>query len=83
MPEPPLAPSAFDVFHGDTEGGQSFGQPIAIRNHTFRHPHMAQEVKLAMDRLLAANFVKECPFCSELVKSQAKVCKHCQRDLPA
>ena len=55
----------------------------AIRNHTFRHPHMAQEVKLTLDQLLAANFVKECPFCSELVKSQAKVCKHCQRDLPA
>jgi len=25
---------------------------------------------------------KKCPFCAELVKTEAKVCKHCQRDLP-
>lgn len=26
---------------------------------------------------------KKCPFCAEIVKSEAKVCKHCGRDLPA
>jgi hypothetical protein len=26
---------------------------------------------------------KKCPFCAELVKREAKVCKHCGRDLPA
>jgi hypothetical protein len=25
---------------------------------------------------------KKCPFCAELVKKEAKVCKHCGRDLP-
>jgi hypothetical protein len=52
-----------------------------VRNHTFRDEHLALEVNLALQKILAENFVKECPFCSELVKSQAKVCKHCQRDL--
>jgi hypothetical protein len=26
---------------------------------------------------------KKCPFCAELVKREATVCKHCGRDLPA
>jgi len=25
---------------------------------------------------------KKCPFCAELVKKEAKVCKHCGRDFP-
>jgi zinc-ribbon domain len=30
-----------------------------------------------------AKETKKCPFCAELVKPEAKVCKHCGRDLPA
>lgn len=26
---------------------------------------------------------KKCPFCAEWVAAEAKVCKHCRRDLPA
>jgi len=52
-----------------------------LRNYTFRDEHLAMEVNLALKNLLAANFVKECPFCSELIKAQAKVCKHCNREL--
>ncbi|MBA2435711.1 MAG: zinc ribbon domain-containing protein [Pyrinomonadaceae bacterium] len=26
---------------------------------------------------------RKCPFCAELVKKEANVCKHCGRDLPA
>ncbi len=52
-----------------------------LRNHSFRDEHLAVEVNLALKKLLAANFVKECPFCSELIKAQAKVCKHCNREL--
>ena len=28
-----------------------------------------------------AKDTKKCPFCAELVKPEAKVCKHCGRDL--
>ncbi len=24
---------------------------------------------------------KECPFCAELIKKEAKVCKHCGKDI--
>ncbi|WP_448874973.1 zinc ribbon domain-containing protein [Desulfobulbus propionicus] len=54
-----------------------------LRNHTFRDEHLAMEVNLALGKVLTGNYVKECPFCSELIKAQARVCKHCQRDLPA
>jgi hypothetical protein len=26
--------------------------------------------------------MRKCPYCAELVKTEALVCKHCQRDLP-
>lgn len=53
-----------------------------LRNHAFKNPHLEQEVNLAIEALLAQNFLKECPFCAELIKSRATVCKHCQKDLP-
>ncbi len=52
-----------------------------LRNHTFRDTALEQEVNLALNAILARNFLKECPFCMELVKAKATVCKHCNRDL--
>jgi len=52
-----------------------------LRNHSFRDEHLAMEVNLALKKVLEANFVKECPYCSELVKLQAKICKHCSKEL--
>jgi len=52
-----------------------------LRNHSFRDPHLEQEVNLAIGAILAAHFLKECPHCAELIKARATVCKHCQRDL--
>jgi hypothetical protein len=52
-----------------------------LRNHTFKDPHLEQTVNMAITSILAANFVKECPYCTELVKVRAQMCKHCQKEL--
>lgn len=52
-----------------------------LRNHTFKDPYLEQTVNLALKAILAANFVKECPYCAELVKVRATLCKHCQKEL--
>lgn len=52
-----------------------------LRNHTFRDPALEHNVKKALSLLLKANYKKECPHCSELVKLQAKKCMHCGESL--
>jgi len=52
-----------------------------LRNHTFKDTSLEQEVKMAISAILTKNFQKECPFCFELIKSRATVCKHCQKEL--
>ena len=52
-----------------------------IRNHEFRDPAIEHAAIAAITATLKSNFTKECPYCAELVKLQAKKCKHCQADL--
>ena len=52
-----------------------------LRNHNFKDTHLEQDVNLAISAILAANYLKECPYCAELVKARAKLCKHCQKEL--
>jgi len=48
-----------------------------IRNHTFRHTEIGQLANIAIATILQKTFQKECPHCSEIIKAQAKICKHC------
>ncbi len=52
-----------------------------IRNHKFRDTSIETECNMISLQLLKANFKKECPFCLELVKSKARVCIHCKKEL--
>ncbi len=52
-----------------------------IRNFNFKDSFLEQDVNLALSQLLANNFLKECPYCTELIKSRAIVCKHCNKEL--
>lgn len=52
-----------------------------LRNHVFKNTALEQEVNMAIRAILDKHFLKECPFCAELIKSRATVCKHCQREL--
>lgn len=52
-----------------------------LRNHTFRHSDLEQQVNMAIIEVLRRNHLKECPACAEVIKNQAKVCKHCGREV--
>ncbi len=52
-----------------------------LRNHKFRLPDFEQKVNLTIAALLNANFKKECPYCAEIIKKQAKICQYCNREL--
>jgi hypothetical protein len=52
-----------------------------IRNHKFMNTEIEFLANSAVHAILKANFRKECPACAEVVKSQAKVCMHCGREL--
>ncbi len=48
-----------------------------IRNHEFRHKEIGQLSDIAIGKILAKTFQKECKHCAEIIKAQAKVCKFC------
>ena len=52
-----------------------------IRNHKFLHTEIEQQANMAISTMLRDNFKKECPFCSEIIKAQAKVCMHCGKEV--
>lgn len=52
-----------------------------LRNHSYVDPAFSSKINMTISQLLKNNFMKECPYCAELVKAQAKKCMHCKEDL--
>lgn len=52
-----------------------------IRNHKFNNEGFGNTVNLAINRILTASFKKECPYCAEIIKAQAKLCQHCNKEV--
>ncbi|PIE58575.1 MAG: zinc ribbon domain-containing protein [Desulfobulbus propionicus] len=52
-----------------------------LRNTTFRNEELAMSVNMAINKILERHYLKECPYCTELVKRRAKLCKHCHQEL--
>lgn len=52
-----------------------------IRNHTFKNTEFEQACNMVITQLLKDNYKKECPYCAEIIKAQAKKCLHCKADL--
>jgi rRNA maturation endonuclease Nob1 len=51
--------------------------------HNLRFPNEAIQKKVdeAIAKIHARHFTRECPFCAEIIKQRAKICKHCGKDV--
>ncbi|GBC63886.1 zinc ribbon domain-containing protein [Desulfonema ishimotonii] len=52
-----------------------------LRNHKYGNDILRKKVEEAISRIHEKNFTRECPFCAEVVKMQAKLCKHCGQEI--
>lgn len=61
---------------GDAEAAEH------LINHKFPTPVLQKGVKKAIDQLHDRHYTRECPFCAEIIKKRAKLCKHCNKEVP-
>ncbi len=52
-----------------------------LRNARFGNELVQKEVDAAIGKIHERNFTRECPFCAEIIKKRAKICKHCQKEV--
>ncbi len=50
-------------------------------NHKFPTPVLQEGVKKAIEQLHERHYTRECPYCAEIIKKRATVCRHCNREL--
>ncbi|MBW1759450.1 MAG: zinc ribbon domain-containing protein, partial [Deltaproteobacteria bacterium] len=52
-----------------------------LRNTRFGNDIIQKEVDEAVKKIHKRYFTTECPFCAEIIKKKAKICKHCKKEL--
>ena len=52
-----------------------------LRNARFGNQLVQKEVDAAISKIHQRHFTRECPFCAEIIKKRANVCKHCQKEV--
>ena len=50
-------------------------------NHKFPTPVLQDGVKKAIEQLHERHYTRECPFCAEIIKKRAKICKYCNKEV--
>ena len=53
----------------------------ALRNLKVGNELVQQEIDKSVKKIHERYFTRECPFCAEIIKKKAKICKHCQREV--
>jgi hypothetical protein len=52
-----------------------------IRNAKFGNEVLQKKVEEAITKIHKRFFTRECPFCAEIIKKRAKICKYCQKEV--
>jgi hypothetical protein len=52
-----------------------------LRNLRFPNDIIQKKVDEAVAKIHERHFTRECPFCAEIIKRRAKVCKHCGKEV--
>ncbi|HMA66481.1 MAG TPA: zinc ribbon domain-containing protein, partial [Desulfosalsimonadaceae bacterium] len=52
-----------------------------IRNHDFGNRVLQEKADSAVNKIHERTYTRECPYCAEIIKRRAKVCKHCGKDV--
>ena len=52
-----------------------------IRSHKMSSDMLQRQAEDTVKKIHERSFTKECPFCAEIIKKRAKVCKHCGKDV--
>ena len=52
-----------------------------LRNAKFGNELVQEEVDKAVKKIHERYFTRECPFCAEIIKNKAKICKHCKEEV--
>lgn len=52
-----------------------------MKNARFGNERLQEAALAAVKKLHERHFTRECPFCAEIIKSRAKICKHCGKEV--
>jgi hypothetical protein len=63
---------------GDMSGIEALD---ALKSSKFGNPLVQEEVSKSIKKIHDRTFTRECPFCAEIIKKRANVCKHCGKDV--
>ena len=50
-------------------------------NHKFPTPVLQEGVNKAIEQLHESHYTRECPYCAEIIKKRATVCRHCNKEV--
>ncbi len=53
----------------------------SLRNTPFDNDIIQKKVEASIRRIHDRFFTRECPFCAEIIKHRAKICKHCGKEV--
>jgi len=52
-----------------------------IRNVQFGNKILQEKIESAITKIHERFYTRECPFCAEIIKKRAKICKHCSKEV--